>query len=327
MATKTFDVPNLLDVSSRFTEDGSPLPIAEILTTRKPVFMDIPWQETNTTNGHRITVEVELPTAVKRKLNAGVTPSTGKVESITEATAEFASLGQVDKKLAELSGNPQTYRVQKNARHIEAIGRSFESDFFYGSAVTPEGFVGLSERFNTLTGTLTYQMLNGGGSGSNLSSIWLVGWGESVYGIYAKGTQAGIKHQDYGDELVSDGNGGVFPAYRDYFTLEAGIAVEDPRDVVRVCNVATGSLTANAASGANLIRLLVQASERLEHADSGTPVFYAPRLVHEYLRLQVLEKANHHIAIDEWAGKKMLHCGGIPIRRSDALTYTETTVA
>lgn len=328
MTTLTSDVPNILDVSSRYTSDGKPLPIAEILTTRKPVLLDIPWYECNTTNGHRIGVEVQLPVAVARKLNGGVAPSTGKVDNVTEATAEFASLGVVDKVLADLSANPTDFRIKKNSRHIEAIGQKFESEFFNGSSVTPESFVGLRERYASLSGTLAYQMLTGSGSGSDLSSMWLVGWGmNSIYGIYAKGTKAGISHVDYGDELVSDGAGGQYPAYRDWFNLQCGIAIEDPRDIVRVCNVQTSALTASGQTGAKLIDLFVQGSERLEHPDSVKPVWYVPRKIHEYLRLQIANKSNVHLGLDEWAGKKMLHIDGIPIRRTDAIGYTETTIS
>lgn len=330
MTTLAHDVPNILDVSSRYTSDGKPLPVANILTQRKPVFMDIPWQETNTTNGHRLAVETELPNAVLRKLNGGVAPSTGRVNNVTEATAEFASLGTVDKTLAELSTNVADFRVKKNGRHIEAIGQTFEDQFFNGSAVTPEGFVGLKERYNALSGTLARQVISCSGAGSDLTSIFVVGWGaDSVYGIYAKGTQAGIKHTDYGDELVSDGNGGQYPAYRDWFALQGGIAVEDPRCIVRVANIDLSNLKDGPVVGTDLVLAneLIRATHRVERMESLRPVIYCNRDIYEWLDIQAANRtilALKHVELD---GRQVTAFRGIPIRATDALGWDESAVA
>lgn len=330
MATLSHDVPNILDISTRYTSDGKPLPVAEILTKRLPVFEDIPWQEANTTNGHRLAVETELPEAVLRKLNAGVKPSTGRAANVNEATAEFASLGQVDKTLADLSNNVNDFRIRKNARHIEAIGQAFENQFFNGSAVTPEGFVGLLERYNALTGTLARQVISAGGSGSDLTSIWVVGWGsDSVYGIYAKGTQAGIKHADYGDDLVDDGSGGKYPAYRDWFALQAGLAVEDPRCVARVCNIDVDDLEDAPTPGTDLILVneLIRATHRIERLGSVRPVIYCNRDIYEWLDIQAANRTILALKHAELDGKQVTAFRGIPIRRSDSLDWNETTVS
>lgn len=331
MATLNHDVPNILDISTRYTSDGKPLPIAEILTKRKPVFEDIPWVESNTTNGHRMAVETQLPEAVLRKINAGVKPSTGGASNITEATAEFASLGQVDKTLAELSGNVNDFRVQKNGRHIEAIGQKFEDQFFNGSAVTPEGFVGLKERYASLTGPLARQVINAGGSGSDLTSIWVVGWGmDTVHGIYTKGTQAGIVHEDYGVDLVDDGAGGKFPAYRDWFKLHAGIAVQDPRAIVRIANVDVTGLKAkpNPNTETSLYNLLIKATHRVRRA-SGIQrlAIYANDGVYEWLDVQASNSDMLALKHDELDGRPVTTFRGAVIRETDSLAWDETTVS
>lgn len=331
MTTLTHDMPNILDVSTRYTEDGKPLPIAEILTKRKPVFAAIPFVETNTTNGHRIVVETELPSAVLRKLNAGVKPSTGRANGITESCAEFASLGQVDKVLAQLSTNVSDFRVKKNGRHIEAIGQMFEDQFFNGSAVTPEGFVGLKERYGALTGPLSRQVINCAGTGSDLTSMFVVGWGpDSIYGIYSKGTQAGITHTDYGDELVSDGAGGQFPAFRDWFALQAGIAIEEPRNIVRVANIDQDALKVAPVAGTDLILTneLIKAVNRIEYMNMVRPVIYVNRDIHEWLDLQANNRSILGLTTSEnIEGKAVLKFRGIPIEKTDSLGWNEDAVA
>lgn len=330
MATRAHDVPNILDISTRYTSDGTPLKVAEILTQRKPVFADIPFVEANTTNGHKLAVETELPVAVLRKLNAGVAPSTGRVNAITEATAEFASLGMVDVSLAELSTNVNDFRIKKNSRHIEAIGQKFEDQFFNGTALTPEGFVGMKERYNALTGVLDRQVISCAGSGSDLTSMWVVGWGaDSVYGIYAKGTKAGIQHKDYGDELVPDGSGGQYPAYRDWFALQAGLAVEDPRAIVRVCNIDVDALKDVPTPGTDLILVneLIRATHRLEGMDSLRPVIYVNRDIMEWLDIQAANRTILALKHAELDGQQVTMFRGFPIRRSDALGWNESAVA
>lgn len=330
MATLAHDVPNILDVSTRYTEDGKPLPVAEILTKRKPVFADIPWVETNTTNGHRLAVETELPEAVLRKLNAGVKPSKGGAANVTEATAEFASLGQVDKTLADLSDNVADFRVKKNGRHIEAIGQKFEDQFFNGSAVTPEGFVGLKERYGSTTGAIGRQVIKLTASGSDLTSIWVVGWGgDSVYGIYAKGTRAGIQHTDYGDDLVDDGNGGKYPAYRDWFALQGGLAVEDPRCIARVANIKVSNLKDAPTPGTDLILVneLIRATHRIERLESLRAAIYVNRDIYEWLDIQAANRTILALKHAELDGQQVTMFRGIPVRVSDALAWNESAVA
>lgn len=329
MAVLTNNVPNILDISKRYTTDGQPLPVAEILTRRKPVFQDIPWIESNTTNGHRLAVEVALPKAVLRKLNQGVTPSKGDVSNITEATAEFASLGTVDKGLADLSTNVADFRIKQNSRHIEAIGQAFEDQFFYGTKIVPEGFVGLAERYSAKTDKLLKrQILDLGGTGSTLSSIWVVGWGEdSVYGIYAKGTKAGIQHTDYGDELVNDDKGGQYPAYRDWFALQCGLAVQDPRNIARVANIAESSLEISPTDPNNLlVNQLIKATHRVERLDTTRPVIYCGRDVFEWLDLQANNRTILALKQQELDGHQVTTFRGIPIRRSDALGWNEKAI-
>lgn len=330
MTTLAHDVPNILDISTRYTADGKPLPIAEVLTRRKPVFADIPWVEANTTNGHKMAVETELPEAVMRKLNAGVKPSTGRAVPITEATAEFASLGQVDKVLADLSSNPNDFRVKKNGRHIEAIGQKFEEQFFKGSAITPEGFVGLEERYGVSTGVLARQVIKTAGTGTDLTSIWVVGWGQdAVYGIYAKGTKAGIQHTDYGDLLVDDGAGGKYPAYQDWFALQCGLAVEDPRAIVRVANIKASLLKDAPTPGTDLILVneLIRATHRLEKMESLRPVIYVNRDIMEWLDIQANNRTILALKQAEIDGSPVTTFRGYPIRRTDALGWNESAIA
>lgn len=331
MSTLGANYPTLLEVSKEFGVDGQPLSVAELLHQKNECLDDIPWIEANGTAGHRIAIESGLPEAVYRKLNAGILPSKGTTTDVTEAMASLTSLGKVDKLLADLSGNTGVYRVRKNGRHMEAMAQKFMQTLFYGDSTTsPEEFLGLAPRFGDITGPENArQIIDAAGTGSDNMSIWLVKWGPNgVQGIYPKGSQAGLVHTDYGVELCAAPSGtGELPMYRDWFEWNHGIAVEDWRNVVRIANIDSSDLTKNAATGADLIDLMVQASELIDGSgDDSRLVWYVPGRVRSFLRRQILNKSNVWITNGEVAGKRVTMFDGKPVRKVDRLVKTEARV-
>lgn len=329
MATIGNTVPTLLDVSKQFTSDGKPLPIAELIQQTNEILDDIPWYEANSINGHRLAARAGYPTPTWRKLNSGVQPTKSVFTDVNEGMGQLAELGEVDKQLAELSANVAQFRLNQNIGHIEAMNQGFVQALFYGDTdVNPEQFLGLSPRFDDITGPLNAaQIIDAGGTGSDNASIWLIGWGPtSVFGIYPKGSQAGLQHKDYGEELVTDANGGKYPALRDWFQWNCGIAVQDWRNIVRVANVDVSDLTNTAASGANLISLMTSAVEQLNDRGVVNPVFYVPRKLRGILRQQIVNKSNVWLSMDEVAGRKVVSFDGIPVRRVDKLLLTEARI-
>lgn len=323
--------PTLLEVSKLFGESGQPLPLAEILTKTNPILDDIPWVQANSVGGHRLSARAGYPEAAWRKLNRGVAPSKGAYQDVTETMGLAASLGVVDKKLVELSGNQAHFRMVENTGHIEAMGQLFATALFYGDPdVNPEQFLGLAPRFDDLSGPLNAeQIIDAGGNDTDLASIWLVGWGEdTVYGIYPKGSKAGLVHEDKGEELTDDGTGAgkMFPAMRDWFEWDGGIAVRDWRNIVRIANVDLSALTYDAATGAKLIQLMTAAIEQLNSRESVNPVFYAPRKIISFLRQQIVNKAIYQIGMGDVMGRKVTQFDGIPVRRVDALLSTESRI-
>jgi hypothetical protein len=331
MATLGTSYPTLMEISKQFTGDGTPLPVAELLTETNEALDDIPWVQANSNTGHRIAAETSLPDAVWRKLNQGVVPTKGSVADLTESVAQLASLGKVDASLADMSGDVATYRVRKNRRHMEGMNQKFMEALFYGdNTVNPEQFLGLSTRYSQKSAINGANIIDAGGTGTDNQSIWLVGWGvNSVYGIFPKGTQAGIVHDNYGKELALAPDGvGELPMYRDWFQWTGGIAVEDWRNVVRIANIDTSDLGPDPTTGAtaNLIDLMVQAIELLGTPASIRPVFYTSRSLRSFMRRQANNVKNIRFGLDDIAGRKVTTFDGIPVRRVDRLLATESRV-
>ncbi len=333
MSTLGAAYPTLLEVSKEFGVDGKPLSVAELLHQKNECLQDIPWIEANQTNGHRMAVESGLPEAVYRKLNAGILPSKGTTTDVTEAMASLTSLGKVDKLLADMSGNAAVYRLRKNSRHMEAMLQKFMQTLFYGdSTTTPEEFLGLSSRYSDIgagSPENSRNIIDALGSGSDNMSIWLIKWGpDGVQGIYPKGSKAGLVHDDYGVELCAAPSGtGELPMYRDWFEWNHGIAIEDWRNIVRIANIDSSDLTKAASAGADLIDLMVQASELIDGAgDDSRLVWYMPGRVRQFLRRQLTNRANVWVTQADVAGKRVTMFDGKPVRKIDRLVKNETRV-
>ena len=102
--------------------------------------------------------------------------------------------------------------------------------------------------------------------------------------------------------------------------------MKDWRYVVRISNIDVSNL--GGSSAANLINLMIEASEMLPAGKSGVrPVFYCSRQVRTALRLQILAKNNVNLTWDTAAGKRVLAFDDIPVKRVDAITSAESLVS
>ena len=332
MAILSPALPTLLDLSKQFTEDGTPMPIAELLHKLNPALDDIPFEAANSTTGHKIAARQDLPAVTLRRLNQGVVPSKSQYGTILESIALFEAQGRVDEKLVKLSTNVPQFRLNQNKGHLEAMSQRFFQSMWYGDPdVNPDEFLGFAPRLDAIAagGNLGFQIIDAGGNDTDLTSIYLIGWGEnSVMGIYPPGTQAGLQHHDMGIELVDDGTGtgAMFRAYRDVFQLDAGIAVYDYRNMVRIANIDVSALTVDGATGAKLIDLLVFAVEQLRTRDGLNPVIYAPPKVAAYLRQQITNRKNVWLSMGEVAGHRVTMFDGIPVRRVESILLNEARI-
>tara|TARA_R110002153_G_scaffold253645_2_gene411755 strand:+ start:963 stop:1961 length:999 start_codon:yes stop_codon:yes gene_type:complete len=332
MATLSTIHPTLLDVTKRLDPDGKVDTIAEILNQTNEVLEDMVWLEGNLPTGHRTTVRTGLPEPTWRKLYGGVQPNRSTTSQIVDNTGSLEAYAEVDKALADLNGNTAGFRLSEDRAHIEGMNQEFTSTLFYGNEGTePEAFTGFAPRFNSTSAANGENVIAGGGSGADNNSIWLVCWGpNTVHGIYPKGSIGGLQMEDKGQATIEnvDGSQGRMEAYRTHYRWDCGLTVRDWRYVVRIPNIDLSDLTKNAASGADLIDLMTQATEQLPSLSMGKCVFYVSRKTRSFLRRQIMNKvANSTLTMDMVGGKMVTMFDGIPVRRCDALAANEAVVS
>lgn len=317
----------LLDIAKRLDPNGTIAQIAETLTTDCPLLADMPWVEANGPDGHLITTRSALPSLTWRKYNQGVLPTKSQTSQFTETCGMLDGISKVDVKLAKRNGNEKAFRASEDLSFVSSYKRTLETAFFYSSQKTdPTQITGLSPRLDALSGIpYSSQVLPfGAAAGNDSASVWLVGWGpKKVYGIYPKGSQAGLAMKDMGPELVDDGvtTGAQFEAYRSKFNWDCGFAVEDARYLVRLANIDDDVL---AETGNALILKLAEMTEQIQSLDDCRPVFYMNRRIRSFLRRQAIDTTkNSTLSFDTVGGKPVLSFSGIPIHRTDALLNTE----
>ena len=331
MATLSVTNPTLLDLAKVTDPDGSIAAVVEILNETNEVLADMSWMEGNLPTGHRTTVRTGIPTPTWRKLYGGVQPNKSSTVQVTDNTGMLESYAEVDKALADLNGNTAAFRLQEDRPHIEGMNQEITDTLFYGNESTePEAFTGLAPRFANLTADANSEnVLNGGGSGTDNASVWLVVWGPNTcHGIITDKGQVTL-------EDASDGsNSGRMEAYRTHYRWDAGLSVRDWRYIVRIANIDKSALirTYNAgtfATGAILPDLMYQAMRRIPNLSAGRPAFYLSRDIATMVARQSSAMGNANaVTLDSVAADNKMteRFHGIPMRRVDSLSADEAAL-
>lgn len=332
MATLAVTNPTLLDLKKRMDPDDSIADIVEMLNETNEPLEDIGWIEGNLPTGHRTTVRSGLPAPTWRKLYGGVQPTKSTTVQVTENTGMMEAYAEVDKALADLNGNTEAFRMSEDRAHIEGMNQEMMSTLIYGNEGSePEAFTGLAPRFNDTTAENGDNIILGGGSGADNTSVWLVVWGDQTcHGIVPKGSTTGLQMEDKGQVTIEnvDGNGGRMEGYRTHYRWDTGLVVRDWRYVVRIPNIDISDLTKDASAGADLIDLMTQALELVPNLNMGRASFMMNRTVRSVLRRQIANKVvNSTLTMDTVAGKRVMMFDEVPVRRSDAILNNESLVS
>lgn len=314
------------DWAKRVDPNGKVDVIIELMAKTNPILEDAVVVEGNLQDGHKTTVRTKLPTGQFRMLNQGIQPERSDTKQIVDRCGMLEAYAEVDKALADLNGDTAKFRMSEEQSFIAGLGITMADRVWYGNqALVPQEFTGFAPRFNSFTGEYGSQIIDGGGTGSDNTSVWLICWGDNTcHFTFPKGQKAGLQHTDKGQVTKEGGANGMYEVYRSHYRWDLGLVIRDYRQVVRIANIDVSDLTGSGTL--NLLDKMAEAEEALFAANLGTPVFYMHRKVRTALRKQMMAKVNVNLTWESAGGKMVMKFGEIPVRISDSLLLTEEAV-
>lgn len=308
------------DLAKRIGPDQKEAIVIDLMTKTNRIMEDVLWKEGNLPTGHRTTVRDGLPASYYRLFNQGVTPSKDATRQVDEQCGILTNFMVVDKDLAELNGMQQSFMVSQAKPRFESMTQTVASTLFYGdSRITPEAFHGFGPRYPYKNSP---NVIDFGDTGSNCTSIYLVGWGEDTcHMIFPKASKAGIDVHDFGLVTALDGDNKEFPAYKTMYSWKHGLCIADWRYVVRICNIDVSDFT-----GDDITDALIDAYHLIPNPEGVKMNFYLPRALMGAIDKQAKDKGNAYYTQNNVFGKPVTSFWETPLRRCDALLTTETAL-
>jgi hypothetical protein len=333
--------PNLID-AYKASAEGT---VVELLMQNNPILEDAIATEANMGAIHRTMTRTGYPSVAWGRLYQGVVPSKATMQQVDDTTGFLETRSEIDTRLLKLAPDPAKARLVDSAPYLESMNQEMATGMFYhDTATTPEKYKGIAARlaaYNTNAPdprkpNAANQVIHGGGSGSDNTSIYFVTWADHAATLlYPKGTKAGVSIMDKGEEPVKDANGGTYYAKVTQFEWHIGMSIKDYRYMARVANIDVSDMLAGTV---DVWALLRKAYYRLFMvygigALGGRTAIYLNRQVLEVLDQQSSDRAliaanpnNTGIKQENIEGRIVTTYRGIPIRTTDAILNTEALV-
>lgn len=339
MATLAQTYMSMADLM-KATEDGKKIAtVIELLNQANGPTQDFMATECNMGAVHRHTIRTGLPTGAWGQLYKGVAQSKSSRQQIDDTTGFYEQLFHIDKRLLDLAVDKSALKMSEAYAHIEAMNQEIASGFFYHStASAPEKFQGMGARYSSVSsGDTAQNVIDAGGTGSDNTSMWLVTHGANdTCVLYPKGTQAGLKMEDKGEQPQTDSAGNRYYGDEVLFTWHFGVAVKDWRNNARICNIDVSNMQAGSVDLYKFLRkayykLNIRRTNKIDNQlGTGRTVIYCNRDVMEALDgLATNQGASDNftrLRPMEIEGKEVMTYRGIPIRETDALLNTEARI-
>ena len=321
--------------------------IIDVLKEENEILQDIRFQTANKgTDRYWATSVISYPKSWWSRYNRGVPTSKGSYASIEETCGRLETASAIDARMADEQDNARAFRYMQDKLHLAALNRDMAEYLFYGDkSVAPEGFDGFASRYNTLNvnETVSKNVIDCGGKGKNLSSIYLINLSDGCFAFTPKGVPAGIQYRDGGRTTFFDENNYPFEKYVSYYSWSLGLCIPDWRSVVRLCNIDVDQLMNGEGignpdmmgAGQNLLLLMQRAIGLVSGARSlnnnSRIAFYMNNDVLSGLNGLSLRANSRNIRIQDGMDQYGTPANwgsfnGIPLRRVDRIKSVEEKV-
>jgi hypothetical protein len=295
--------------------------IIELLRMTNQMLIDVPARQANNGTMNTTMQRMTMPAGEHRIYNQGVGKVATQTRVISERTANLAAYSDVDKDMADHSGDVAATRQSEAISIVKGMGLIQGRTLIYGQDSKAEEFSGLFEQRNSLDDR---NVVNAGGTGNNLTSIYVVAIGPDLFHlIYPRGSSTiGIERADRGVVDVPDPSDPSkrMPVYSEYFEAHYGLSIRAPDAVKRICNIPASM------SGDDLVDIILDTRRRMPEG-AATYALYANIDVLIKLDKTARDRANvTYTEADPW-GKEVTKIRDLRCRQMDVILNTEPEVA
>ena len=314
----------LLDVAKSYNGKQL-LECAEILDKKKGFMRVAKWIEANQITSHVYSKRVSLPTGTWRSVNEGTKAENPQREQDTEPLSRIDSRSEVDEYILDIEPNPKQRRYDEDMAHVEGLGQSIATAFYYGNAADDINKpTGVQVRFNDKSLANVHD--NGCTDSASVTSLYIVQFGKKKCNLLyprEKGSNL-IKWEDRGLERVDTdtSTGEALYKWVTKFSMMGGICIEDDRAIQRVCNIGT--------DGANEVdmELVIWALECLPDPEDMSDVYiFGNRLALHQIRKWLDNRPNIITSDKDSYGRQISRFGGAEIVLDEAIVNTEAVVS
>lgn len=336
MATLANKFVTLLDLAL-LPQNGQAKDVINMLSQFNPMLHDAPAMVMNRKTYHETTVLTGLPAPLWGRIYKGIPTDKATRQLIKDTAGFLEAASEIDQRLVDIyekALDKASARMEEADAHLESMAIEMATAMFYHDTATdPEKPLGFAPRFSDLSAENGGQIIDGGGTGADNTSIWMINWSpKTCHFIFPEASQAGIKRTDRGLVPVADGNGDTYFAYREEFVWHLGLTVRDWRYVTRVANIDVSDLTVDASGvSANILDLMTEMyyKNHGRRENVGKTCIYVNTEIMKFLDYQARNVPTNlrlQFHQDGQNAKEVLHFRGIPIRESDAILSTESQV-
>lgn len=216
---------------------------------------------------------------------------------------------------------------------VEDLAGRLETGIFYGygDSTMTRRFSGLSQFYNKLDRSIAESygnVIDAGGEGNNLTSAWLIVWGDLTLSLAYRSGHLGLERVYQGKRRVIDDDRGFDANVSDYDWI-VGLMLRDWRYVVRVANIDVEELTKSVVSNvsyktSSLIRDMIRAHNFIPNIRLGRAAWYMNSDVKSVFDYVAGEMCNVNLTVGtDRNGNPVTRFKGIPIRRANSLRNTE----
>ena len=301
------------------------------LTKQSDLAKQMPMIEATDLTSSIVTRNGALVTGVWADYNEGIDASKGGEKQYREVIGNLESRLEIDTRLLKIQRDREKFMSIKERGHADGLANDMQDALVTGSVAAGNHFDGIEARLNSLSLTDAFGetvVHTYGGTGTDLTSILLVQWGEDqVHGIYPRGgNNGGFDRTVYGVERVTDSNSKAFHAYVIGYEWHFGLVIADDRCVRRIANIETAGSSNNLLDSSYEVNPLIDALVSMKGYGNDAYI-YLNRTVWGQLWKTQKDKTNVDYKVDNPWKSPERNFDGNPIGFTDALGKAETAIS